>query len=399
MTELSADHIRQLEDTHASGGVPRRPPVIVWAQNARLRDIDGREYIDCASAQGWAIVGHSHPAVTAAIREQAGRLVAHTESSYNDQRAAWFRDLTGLLDEQFGDLVSSPLGRVIATNSGAEAIEASLKVARYFTKRTDFVACRRAFHGRTFGALSATANPKYREPFEPLVPGFTHVPFGQLGAMDQAVTDDTAGVLLEVVQGEGGVHPATADYLEGVRRLCTDRGALLIVDEIQTGLGRTGRWFACEHTGVGPDVLVLGKGLGGGIPMGAAVWRQEYGPIDPGLHASTFAANPLACASSRAVLRTLRDEKLPERAARDGATLVESLNTLGAAAVREVRGLGFMIGIELRGRVAPIVQRLTELGVWTLPAGLNVLRLLPPLTIPADELERATALIGEVLRG
>lgn len=399
MTELSADQIRQLEDTHSSGGVPRRAPVIVWADNARLRDMDGREYIDCASAQGWAIVGHGHPAVTAAIREQAGRLVAHTESSYNDQRAAWFRDLTAVLHDRFGTQVSSPLARVIATNSGAEAIEAALKIARYFTKRPGFVACRRGFHGRTFGALSATANPKYREPFEPLVPGFAHVPFGQFDAMEQAVTDDTAGVLLEVVQGEGGVHSAAAEYLQSVRTLCTERGALLIIDEIQTGLGRTGRWFACEHAGIAPDVLVLGKGLGGGIPMGAAIWREEYGPIEPGLHASTFAANPLACAASRAVLRTLRDERLPERAARDGVTLVESLSALAAPAVREIRGLGFMIGIELRGRVAPVVQQLMALGVWTLPAGLNVLRLLPPLTIPADELERAVVLIGEALHG
>jgi acetylornithine/LysW-gamma-L-lysine aminotransferase len=370
----------------------------VRAQNARLHDIEGKEYIDCASAQGWAIVGHSHPEVTEAIREQAGQLVAHTESSYNDQRAAWLEELTTLLDERFSAVATSSLGRVVATNSGAEAIEAAIKLARLFTKRTDFVACRRGFHGRTLGALSATANPKYRDPFQPLVPGFTHVPFGQIEAMEHSVTRGTAGVILEAVQGEGGVHPADPDYLQAVRRLCTDRGAMLIIDEIQTGLGRTGRWFACEYAGVAPDILVLGKGLGGGIPMGAAVWQERFGPLDPGLHASTFAANPLACAASRAVLRVLRAEGLPERADRDGRELAATLRGLEAPAVREVRGVGFMIGIEVKGRVAPLVQRLMDRGVWTLPAGLNVLRLLPPLTIPAEDLERAAAIVAEVLR-
>lgn len=391
--------LKALEDAHGSGAVTRRPAIIVRAQGASLWDDAGREYLDLGGAHGWAALGHSHPVVTRAIREQAGTLVMQTESAYNDQRARWLGELSDVLREHLGVTARGAMTRIHPCNSGTEAMEAAIKLARVVTGRPEFVATVRGFHGRTFGALSATADPGYRGPFEPLVPGFRHVPLNDVRALERAVTDATAGVILEVVQGEGGVRPATSEFLTAARRVCDDRGALLIVDEIQTGLGRTGRWFACEHPGVAPDVIALGKPLGGGIPMGATAWRERLGSFAPGLHGSTFGGNPLACAASRAVLRVLREERLPERAARLGAAALERLRGTPLPAAREVRGLGLMIGVELRPRVTPILKALMERGVWALPAGDQVLRLLPPLVIPEDQLLRGVDLVIEVLRG
>ncbi len=392
------DRLKAWEDGHGSGGVARRPVVIVRAQGATLWDDEGREYLDLGGAHGWAALGHSHPEVTRVIREQAGTLVMHTESSYNDQRAAWFAELGTILREHFPATARGDLTRIQPCNSGTEANETAIKLARYATGRADFVAVFHGFHGRTLGALSATAEPKYRQPFEPLVPGFHHVALNDVRALEAAVTPTTAGVILEVVQGEGGVRPASLEFLRAARAACDARGALLIVDEIQTGLGRTGRWFACEHYQLEPDIITLGKPLGGGIPMAAAVWRERLGTFAPGLHGGTFGGNPLACAASRAVLRVLREERLPERAARLGATVLERLRAGPLPTVREVRGLGLMIGIELRQKVTPILKALMSRGVWALPAGDHVLRMLPPLGIPEDQLWRGMDLVLEVLR-
>ena len=363
---------------------------MVRGRGARVWDADGREYIDCMAGHGVANLGHCHPAVTAAIQQQAATLVTCSETLYNDQRAALLAELTARTP---GDL-----NRVFLCNSGAEAVEGAIKVARLLTGRTDLVATMRGFHGRTLGALSATWDEKYRKPFLPLVPGFSHVPFNDLEAMAAAVTGNTAGVLVEVVQGEGGVRPADADYLQGLRRLCDERGALLIVDEVQTGLGRTGRWFACEHAGLVPDLLCLGKTLGGGIPMGAVVWREALGALPEGVHGSTFGGNPLACAAGRAVLRVLADEDLPARAARLGVRLLADLGALDSPLVREVRGRGLLVGVELRQRVTPILKALMERGVLALPAGPTVLRLLPPLVIEEADLERVVEAVAASLR-
>jgi len=368
----------ELEAAHFSGAVPRRPFTLVRAQGARLWTADGREFIDCAAAHGWANVGHSHPAVTAAIQQQAATFVATHEGAFNDQRALWMQELAAVLP---GDL-----SRIQPANSGAEAVEAALKAARFFTGRTGIIAAKRGFHGRTFGALSATWNKKYREPFAPLVPDFRHVTFNNLAEMESAISEKTAAVILEVVQGEGGVYPGNPDYFAGVRRLCDERGALLIFDEIQTGMGRTGKLFATEHLPILPDMMALGKGLGGGIPMGAVVWRGALGKLDAGIHGSTFAGNPLACAASRTVLRVMCDEQLPERAARLGEWLMAELRAIESPQIREVRGLGLMVGVQLRGRVTPVLKALANEGVWALPAGPTVLRLLPPLIISEEDL-------------
>ncbi len=378
-----------LERLHTSGVYPKRDVEIVRGEGAHVWDAEGHEYIDCVGGHGVAIVGHCHPAVVEAIRAQAGRLITCPEVFYNDQRAALLARLAGL--------APAGLSRAFLCNSGAEAVEGALKFARLATSRAGIVAAMRGFHGRTFGALSATWEQKYREPFQPLVPGFTHVPFDNLEKMAQAVTAETAAVLLEVVQGEGGVRPASEGYLAGVLEICRRQGALLIVDEVQTGLGRTGRLWACEHHGIAPDILCLGKGLAGGVPMGAVLLGPCVPALPMGVHGSTFGGNPLACAAALATLDTIEREDLPGRAARLGSWLLAELRRLGSPRIREVRGLGLMVGIELREKVQPYLVTLQERRVLALPAGPTVLRLLPPLVIEQADVERVVAAIGEVL--
>jgi acetylornithine/LysW-gamma-L-lysine aminotransferase len=389
-THYATEDIFAAENAHTSGAYSKRPLAIVRGQGAWVWDADGRAYIDCMGGHGVASLGHCHPAVTAAIQAQAATLVTCFETLYNDQRAGLLAELTARTP---GDL-----NRVFLCNSGAEAVEGAIKVARLFTGRAGIVATMRGFHGRTLGALSATWDEKYRKPFMPLVPGFSHVPYNDLEAMAAAVTEETAGVLVEVVQGEGGVRPADDDYLRGLRRLCDERGSLLIVDEIQTGLGRTGRWFACEYSGLVPDVMCVGKTIGGGVPMGAVVWRETLGTLPEGVHGSTFGGNPLACAAGRAVLRVLADEDLPARAARLGEQTMAGLRAIQSPLVREVRGRGLLVGVELRQRVTPLLKALMERGVLALPAGPTVLRLLPPLVIEEADLKTVVEAIGDALK-
>jgi len=390
---MNYNDISTIESTYASGAVGRRPVALVRAKGARLWDSEGNEYIDCAAAQGWANVGHSHPAVTAAIQAQAETLVASQESSYNDVRARWMEELAAVLQPRLNWTGC----QIHPSNSGTEANEAAIKLARQLTGRTGLVAAMKGFHGRTMGSLSLTWNKKYRQPFEPLVPDVTHVPYNNIEAMSEAVTDNTAAVVIEIVQGEGGVYPGDTDYFQALRRLCTERGTLLVIDEIQTGVGRTGRWLACEHHGLSPDIVTLGKSIGGGLPMGVTAWRRELGKFKAGTHGSTFGGNPLACAASRAVLQIMAEERLPERSAELGNWLAADLRALPTDQIREVRGLGLMIGVELRGKVTPVLQQLMGRGVWALPAGLNVLRLLPPLVIEQADLNRVVAAIGDTL--
>jgi acetylornithine/LysW-gamma-L-lysine aminotransferase len=386
----SNESIVATEDIYTSGAYPKRPIAIVRGQGARVWDADGREYVDCTSGQGVALLGHAHPSVAEAVAAQARQLITCSEIFYNDQRAGLLKELARLMP--------GGLNRFFLCNSGAEAVEGSIKAARLFTGKPGIVATMRGFHGRTLGALSATWEPKYRDPFQPLVPGFQHVPYNDLDALAGAMGDDTAAVLVEAVQGEGGVRPGDSDYLQGLRHLCDERGVLLIVDEVQTGLGRTGRWFACQHYDLVPDIMTLGKGIAGGLPMGVVAWREELGTFNQGSHGSTCGGNPLACAAARAVLSTLAKEELPARAAHLGQKLLADLRAIDAQIVREVRGLGLMTGIELRQRVTPILKALMERGVLALPAGQMVLRLLPPLVIQEEELATVVAAIGDALR-
>ncbi len=382
--------IISVESQHTSGLYAKQPIVIVRGAGALLYDIDGNEYLDCSSGHGVANLGHAHPKVAEAIAEQATRLVTLFETFYNDQRAALMAKITLLVPE---------LQRVFFCNSGTEAVEASLKFSRISTGRTGFVAAMRAFHGRTFGSLSATYNKKYREGFEPLVPGFSHVPYNNIEALEKAVTESTAAVILEVVQGEGGVYPARNEYIQAARRICDEKGALLIIDEIQTGFGRTGKMFAVQHSGVIPDLLCCAKSLAGGLPMGAVLIGDKVQNLTPGVHGSTFGGNPLACAAAVAALTAIEEEDLPAQAAEKGKYLVDQLRHIASPNIREVRGLGLMIGIEMKQKVVPYLKALQEKRILALNAGMTVIRLLPPLVITYPQLDTLIAALADVLSG
>ena len=381
--------IMALEAAHTSGVYSKRPLAIVRGQGARVWDADGNEYIDCVGGQGSANLGHAHPAVVAAVQHQAETLITCPEIFYNDQRAQLLERLVAVAP---GDL-----NRAFLCNSGAEAVEAAIKFARVSTGRTGIVATMRGFHGRTMGALSATWSRTYRQPFEPLVPGFSHVPFNDLAALDRAVGATTAAVLLEAVQGEGGVHPAEPEFLHGAQALCRERGALLIMDEVQTGYGRTGKLFASQHYGIEPDLMAVAKSMAGGLPVGACLLGPRVGELPKHVHGSTFGGNPLACAAALATLEVMIRDDLPGRASRLGSWLLEQLQGLDSPLIREVRGVGLMVGVELRGKVTPILKGLQARGVLALPAGGTVLRLLPPLVIEQSDLERVVAAIAETL--
>jgi acetylornithine/LysW-gamma-L-lysine aminotransferase len=346
------------------------------------------EYLDCSSGHGVANLGHAHPKIAEALYQQASTLITLFESFPNDQRARLMGKMTGLVPG---------LDRVFFCNSGTEAVEAAFKFARISTERKNIVAAMRAFHGRTYGSLSATFNKKYREGFEPLVPGFSHVPYNNIEALDKAVTDETAAVILEVLQGEGGVYPASLEYIEAARRICDERGTFLIVDEIQTGFGRTGKLFAIEHFGITPDLLTCAKSLAGGVPMGAVLIGPRVQNLTPGVHGSTFGGNPLSCAAANAALDVIREEDLPGQAAAKGAYLVEKLRRIESPLIREVRGMGLMIGIELKHKVAPYLKALQEKRIIALNAGMTVIRLLPPLVISYEQIDQLVSVLTEVL--
>lgn len=384
---LTTTQIQEIEDQHTSGLYAKRPVAIVRGQGARLWDADGNEFIDCVGGQGAANTGHGNLAVAQAIAEQAATLISCPEMFYNDRRAA--------LEARLCALAGFP--RVYLCNSGTEAVEAAIKFARITTGRSGVVAAMRGFHGRTMGALSATWEKKYREPFEPLVPGFRHVAYNNLEALQAAVDDNTAAVILEVVQGEGGVHPGQPDFLQGAQAACQENGALLIVDEIQTGFGRTGRWFAHQHTGLKPDLVTVAKSMAGGLPMGAVLLGDRIGKLPPQVHGSTFGGNPLACAASLAAIDFIESGGLVERSAELGAWFLAQLQQIQSPLVREVRGLGLMVGIELKQKVTPYLQALMARGVLALPAGLTVMRFLPPLVIEQADLEEVVAAVAAVL--
>jgi acetylornithine/LysW-gamma-L-lysine aminotransferase len=379
---------QEIEQRFTSGVYPKRDLTIVRGKDAVVWDDQGRAYIDCVGGQGVSTLGHANEAVARAIAEQALRLISCPEIFYNDVRAEFEALLVSLLP--------AGMGRVYLCNSGAEAVEAAIKFARLSTGRPDIVATVRGFHGRTFGALSATYEPKYRDPFQPLVPGFSHVPYNNAEALAGAVNERTAAILLEAVQGEGGVHPAAPDYLRAARQIADQHGALLIVDEVQTGFARTGRWFAIEHSGVLPDLMPMGKAIAGGVPMGA-VGIREVRNLTPGSHGSTFGGNPLACAAGIASIREMQRLDLPRQAAEKGAYLKARLEAIHAPVIREVRGMGLLIGVELRTKVAPYLRALQAEGVLALPAGLNVLRFLPPAVIAREQIDFVVEKVARVL--
>ncbi|WP_322508765.1 acetylornithine/succinylornithine family transaminase [Anaerolinea sp.] len=381
-------NIIELENQYTSGLYTKRPIAIVRGKGARLWDAEGKEYIDCVGGQGAANIGHANPAVAAAIAAQAQTLISCPEMFYNDRRA--------LLEQRLCEISGFP--RVFLCNSGTEANEAAIKFARLATGKSQIVACMRGFHGRTMGALSATWEKKYREPFEPLVPGFQHVPFNRPEALEEAIRENTAAFVVEIVQGEGGVNPASTEFLVRAEQLCRERGALLIVDEVQTGFGRTGKMFAYQHHPIRPDLVCLAKSIAGGFPMGAVLIGEAVGELPPQVHGSTFGGNPLACAAALASIDYMLAHHLPQRAQELGAWFLQALSQIQSPLIREVRGLGLMAGVELKQKVTPYLQALMQEGVLALPAGLTVMRFLPPLVIEPADLEIVIEVLQRVLR-
>ncbi len=385
---MNAQHYKDMEDQFGLNLYAKRDAVIVRGEGAVVYDSDGRDYIDCAAGISVANAGHCHPHIVAAMQRQAANLTVVANTLYNDQRAELLRRLINVAPDG--------LERAYLCNSGSEAIEAALKFARLATGRTDFVTAMRGFHGRTMGAVSATFTKKYRDPFAPLIPGFSYVPLNKIDKLDATITDKTAAVLLELIQGEGGVNIAERQYIEAARKLCDERGALLIIDEIQTGLCRTGRFFACEHYDLQPDMITVAKALASGIPIGATLLSDKI-RVDPGLHGTTFGGNPMACAAAIATLEVMQNENLAASAAADGDYFEQQLTAKPLPQVRQLRRRGLMIGIELKGKVQPVLEQLMARGVIALPAGATVLRLLPPLIITRAQLDTVIEHLHELL--
>ena len=377
------------EDKHTSGVYFKRDITIVRGKGALVWDENGNEYIDCVSGQGVANIGHCHPELVQTIEQQSNMLITCPEIFYNDQRSKLLTKLS--------ELSPGNMQRIFLCNSGTEAIEASIKFARLSTKKTKIISALRSFHGRTMGSLSLTGQKKYSKPFAPLLPGVIQIPYNNVEKLTQTFDDDTAAVIMEVIQGEGGVRLGDRQFLETVQELCNTNEALFIIDEVQTGLGRTGKLFATEHFNLKPDILCIAKSLGGGIPMGATILGSRIQNIHAGSHGTTFGGNPLACAAANTVLDIINDKKLLADTINYGEYITECLKKQNLSNIREVRGLGLMIGIELKHKVTPVLKELQNQGILALPAGNTVLRLLPPLVITKDQVQTVTNAIIRIL--
>jgi predicted acetylornithine/succinylornithine family transaminase len=376
----------------------RLPVAFVEGQGVRLWDAEGKEYLDFVAGIAVDVLGHCHPHHVRAIQQQATRLI-HISNLYQIPQQA---ELGRVLVEVTG----VPGGRVFFCNSGTEAVEAAIKLARKAARAVrgrdafEIIVANHGFHGRTMGALSATMVPRYHDGFGPLVPGFVEVPFNDLAAVERAITPKTAAVLMEPVRGEGGVNPTTDEYLRGLRTVCDARGVWLVLDEVQTGFGRTGRWFAYQHAGVVPDIVTLAKGMGGGVPIGAVVAREELATVfQPGSHGSTFAGNPLVCAAALAVMQAIKEEGLVERAAEMGAYFVARLRELAKThpVITEVRGRGLMVAIELGVPSEPVVAACLARGLLVNNVQPKAIRFVPPLIVERTDIDEAIAILGSAL--
>ena len=384
--ELTATHARLGPiPLHADRGIS-----LVRGEGSYLWDDRDRRYLDLMTNYGVNILGHAHPDVNAAITAQV-RLLTNAHQSFDTPARHDFL-------EALGAILPSSLSRISFGNSGAEAVEAALKYARVATKRTGVVATHRAYHGRTFGALAATAEAKYRDPFAPMLEAVSHVPFDDLDALDQVLDDSIAAVIIEPIQGEGGVRVPADGYLKGVRERCDGNGILLIVDEIQTGF-RTGSPFAFMTDGILPDILCLSKSIANGLPMGVTVTTEAIsGRIPRGSHGSTFAGNPLVCAAATATLGVLADAGLHSQIAEKGNRFRTRIRELRLPQIREVRGRGLMLAIELKKPATPVIKAMQERGVLVLPGGGTVIRFLPSILIQDVQLDEGIEILAEAVR-
>ncbi len=392
-TQTQTEALLERDALHHSG-LWHPDIVLTHGKGVMVYDAEGNAYLDCMAGIAVASIGHGNERLARALYEQAQRLIICSQAQGNDTRTRFYEKLFSFVPAELG------LSRVFMANSGSEVNEAALKWARVATGRSGFVAAKRGFSGRTLGVLGLTWDPKYREPFEPLPYQTTFITYNNIADLEAAITDETAAVLLEPVQGEGGMHPADPEFLQAARDLTRERGALLIMDEIQSGVGRTGRFLATEHYGVAPDMVTLAKGLGGGFPVGALIMTDEVaGKMPAGGHGTTFGGNALAAAAGLAVLEEFEANDLIANAAEVGRHFQERLRALNAPQIRTVRGLGLMIGVEFKIKVAPIVAALRQAGVLTINAGATVIRFVPPLTLRAEEADEIVERLGRVLQG
>jgi len=380
------------EDQFMGNLYQRFPVTVEKGVGAHVWDTDGKEYIDCMGGYGVALVGHKNERVNNAIKEQIDKIITVHSSLYNKTREEFLTTLIGLAPKG--------LTQVHLNNSGAEAVEAAMKFARKFTGKKGMVAMKGSYHGKSFGALSLTFNPKYRKAFAPLVEKVSFASYGDIESLRSVIDDDTAFVILEPIQGESGIIVAPEGFLQDVRKLCDEKGIVLIFDEIQAGLGRTGRLWACDHWNTAPDILCLAKGIAGGVPMGATLIKPEIlASISKGEHSSTFGGNPISCAAGTAALKAITEDGLIENSEKMGKLFREGLEKLKEkhSMIREIRGKGLMIGIEMKFEVKDILFGLIKKGVLMLYSGRNILRILPPLVISEDDVTKVLHALDAVL--
>ena len=379
------------EDRFLGNLYQRFPVTVDRGLGAHVWDTNNKEYIDCMGGYGVALVGYRNERVTNALKTQLEKIITVHSSLYSKTREEFLEELFKVAPKK--------LSQVHLNNSGAEAIEAAMKFARKFTGKTEMVAMNGSYHGKSMGALSITFNPKYRKSFKPLVEKVSFSPFGDIEKLRETINDQTAFVILEPIQGESGIHVAPEGFLQDVRKLCDEKNILLIYDEIQAGLGRTGKMWAHQHWETEPDILCLAKGIAGGVPMGATLVRSDIlDCISKGEHSSTFGGNPLSCAAGTATLQALTQDKLVENSANMGKLFREGLDRLKEkhSVIREVRGKGLMIGIELKFEVRDILMEGIEKGLLLLYSGRNILRLLPPLVITEEDITKSLQILDEL---
>jgi predicted acetylornithine/succinylornithine family transaminase len=392
---MNSQEWMQRFDRSVMGTYKRYPMILSRGEGCRVWDLEGKEYLDCVAGIAVCSLGHSHPKVVEAIRKQAG-ILTHVSNLY-------YTEAQGLLAERL--VQASFAGKVFFCNSGAEANEAAIKLARKYGNevlggKNEIITMEGSFHGRTLATITATGQAKFQAGFEPLPAGFRYVPYNDLSALEAAVDGKTCAVLVEPVQAEGGVRVPDPGYLKGVREICDRKGILLILDEVQTGMGRTGTLLAHEAEGITPDIATLAKALGNGFPVGAMLATDRAAAaFAPGNHASTFGGNLLAMAAGLAVVSVLLDEGLLVRAAEAGRYFIEKLRALKEkhASIRDVRGKGLLLGVEMDREVAGILTRCSEKGLLVATAGTHVVRFVPPLVITAAEIDRAVEILDGVL--
>ncbi len=362
----------------------RQPIVLSKGAGSRVWDVNGNEYIDCVAGIAVNNIGHCHPKMVAALKVQAEELIHVSNLYYTEAQAKLAEELVNV----------TGMDRVFFCNSGTEAVEAAMKLARVATDKTDFIAVENSFHGRTLGSLTLTYKDLYRKPFRPLVQGESFVPYNNSQAIADAITENTAAVVMEPIQGEGGIIVPSDSYLKEVRQICDDTGTLLIFDEVQTGFGRTGEWFCKDHSGVEPDIMTMAKALGGGFPMGAIAAREGIS-FGRGEHAATFGGGPLACAAALASIEVIREEKLAQRSKEIGEYFRNKLENMSLDDVVEVRGRGLMLGVEFNRNCADLVDHGRENGILLNCTSENVLRIAPPLVITKEEIDQVVAVLEQ----